>query len=104
MWLSNKPHGEGIFKYKNGDVYRGEVEFGMKHGHGELLYRNGDCYTGSFVGDKREGSDGKLRVLPVRLLESVKILYYTFSFHALAVTDQYKIWCWLHIQRLLQRR
>jgi hypothetical protein len=64
MWVNEVPRGEGVFCYKDGSEYRGEVLDGRRHGWGVLKLRGGDCYTGPFVNDKREG-EGTLVVLPV---------------------------------------
>ena len=46
-------------KYKNGDVYSGDVKGLFKpvrHGHGTLTCANGDVYTGNWQEDKRHGN------------------------------------------------
>ena len=35
-------------KYKNGDVYVGEIVKGMPEGKGTMTYANGDVYTGNW--------------------------------------------------------
>ena len=35
-WLASKPHGKGIYYYRNLDRYEGEWVDGQKHGRGEI--------------------------------------------------------------------
>ena len=45
--------GVGIFKWKNGDVYKGQVKFGKMHGNGIYRFKNGKEYKGMFNMGKR---------------------------------------------------
>jgi hypothetical protein len=47
---------QGTLNYVNGDIYVGEVNFGMKHGQGKLMYANGNMYEGEFKDDQKFGS------------------------------------------------
>lgn len=40
QWENGKKHGEGIYTYKNKDVYSGWWAFGKKHGNGTYVYAN----------------------------------------------------------------
>lgn len=46
--LQGKPHGFGVFKYKNGDIYNGECNMGKLEGFGEYKLLNGDKISGYF--------------------------------------------------------
>ena len=65
MWRHEAPDGVGVFTYRGGDVYRGDVSGGRRHGRGELRYASGDCYTGLFQHDLREGEGGVLVTVSV---------------------------------------
>ena len=45
--------GVGKFKWKNGDVYKGQVKFGKMHGNGIYKFKNGKEYKGIFNMGKR---------------------------------------------------
>ena len=45
--------GVGMFKWKNGDVYKGQVKFGKMHGNGIYRFKNGKEYKGMFNMGKR---------------------------------------------------
>lgn len=49
---------KGKIVYSNGDIYEGELIFGMKHGYGKLIEFDGIIYSGEFMFDKKEG-EGK---------------------------------------------
>ena len=42
-------------KYKNGDVYNGDVCSGIKHGKGRMVYANGYVYEGGWIDNQRQG-------------------------------------------------
>lgn len=46
------PHGCGKAEYKNGDVYKGYWNRGLRSGQGVLIYENGTEWTGEFKDDK----------------------------------------------------
>lgn len=46
---------KGKITYPNGDIYEGEILFGMKHGFGKLIETIGLNYIGDFMFDKKEG-------------------------------------------------
>ena len=50
-----KPHGKGVFRTANGDVYEGEFLDGEKSGVGVLTYSDGSRYSGDFKKDRRHG-------------------------------------------------
>ena len=43
------------YRFKNGDVYEGDVKDGRPHGNGIFQYKNGDVFTGAFKTGKKEG-------------------------------------------------
>ncbi len=42
------PHGHGIYKWVNGDVYEGEWKHGQRHGHGVCSFSSGNKYDGQW--------------------------------------------------------
>jgi hypothetical protein len=55
-WLNDRPHGQGIYKWKNGSEYVGEFSDGKPNGKGTLRYANGQLYIGSFSNNKYHGN------------------------------------------------
>lgn len=50
--FEDKPHGSGVIRYDNGDVYIGTFKSGQRHGKGELTFKNGrGFYKGHFEKD-----------------------------------------------------
>jgi len=50
------PHGSGVIRYDNGDVYIGSFKSGQRHGKGELTFKNGrGFYKGQFENDYISG-------------------------------------------------
>jgi len=52
-------HGEGFYKWANGDTYRGEMKAGVMGGHGIMKDEKG-VYIGQYEGGKRHGSGVQL--------------------------------------------
>ena len=50
------PHGQGSYKFKNGDEYKGEFKNGLFDGNGEHTFKKGEKYSGEFKKGKREGN------------------------------------------------
>jgi len=48
-------HGTGTLTYKNGSVYEGQWERGMKWGQGKMTYASGNYYDGQWANNKRNG-------------------------------------------------
>ncbi len=48
------------YKFINGDIYIGEMEFGQPSGNGKMKYANGDLYTGEWKNGRQNGV-GKYR-------------------------------------------
>lgn len=46
--LNGIRHGQGTYKYNNGDIYTGEWKNGKKEGFGKLSYSHGNSYEGHF--------------------------------------------------------
>jgi len=63
---NGEPHGRGLLKVENGDVYEGEFKGGRRHGQGVYTWSSGDLYTGPWSRNRRHGhgvfvwSDGRL--------------------------------------------
>ena len=49
------PHGSGVCKYKDGQIYRGEWKIGNRDGKGKLTWSNGDIYNGQWKNDSPDG-------------------------------------------------
>ena len=49
------PHGQGVAKYTNGDLFEGIYNMGSKEGQGLYKFANGASYEGGYVGNVREG-------------------------------------------------
>ena len=47
-------HGNGIYTFKNGNMYVGELKMGVFEGKGKLIYKNGDFYEGNWLDDNKE--------------------------------------------------
>ena len=51
--------GKGIYKFRNGNIYDGEMRHGKMHGQGVMKYAHGhaayDIYEGEFADDQRNG-------------------------------------------------
>ena len=47
--------GEGTVKFKNGNLYKGDVWKGLLHGQGRMVFRDGAIYEGSFQYNQLEG-------------------------------------------------
>ena len=45
------PHGEGVMKYRNGDVYTGNFVHSVRSGHGVAVFANGERFDGFWEGD-----------------------------------------------------
>ena len=45
----NKPFGYGELRWKNGNIYKGEMSGGEYNGYGKYTYANGSVYEGYFV-------------------------------------------------------
>jgi hypothetical protein len=55
QFLNGKKHGQGVMKFKNGDLFEGEWTNDDMHGIGKYTWNTGDYYIGSFVHDRQEG-------------------------------------------------
>ena len=49
------PHGLGVCKYKDGQIYKGKWKKGKREGIGKLTWTNGDIYIGQWKKDKPNG-------------------------------------------------
>ena len=48
-------HGDGAYKWTNGDHYEGDFVENQREGHGRFDARNGDVYVGEFKGNEMAG-------------------------------------------------
>ena len=53
--LKGAPHGKGIMRYTNGDVYDGEWVNNSRSGKGKYTWANGKTYVGDFLKGQRTG-------------------------------------------------
>lgn len=49
------PNGKGVYRWKNGAVYEGDYDHGMRQGLGSYRYRNGTVYRGSWKNGVKSG-------------------------------------------------
>lgn len=54
-YVNGKPHGYGVMRWPNGDVYSGYWKEGIRNGIGIYEFKSGSVYTGSFVDGKLTG-------------------------------------------------
>ncbi len=47
--------GEGVYMWKNGDLYKGSFSEDQIQGQGSYTYKSGDRFVGSFEAWKRKG-------------------------------------------------
>ena len=52
---NSKFDGEGVYKWKSGQVYSGSWKDNKRNGEGNLTLANGDNYVGNFIDDKKDG-------------------------------------------------
>ncbi len=55
----NRFHGQGTYKYTNGNVYEGEWVDGRKSGQGTQTWANGEKYTGAWSNNREHGQGTK---------------------------------------------
>ena len=48
-------NGYGVYKYTNGQIYKGEFKNYLWHGKGHIFYPNKDIYIGDFINDNKHG-------------------------------------------------
>ncbi len=58
-WHDDLPHGVGVYRYSNNDLYEGSMVRGKREGYGKMVFSNGDKYIGHFSNDFMHG-DGTL--------------------------------------------
>jgi len=49
------PHGKGIMRFDNGNVFDGDWVHGVINGQGKMTYANGDIYIGEWANNMRNG-------------------------------------------------
>jgi len=54
-WKDNLRHGQGTYKWTNGDVYKGIWENDKRHGLGEYKWHDGSVYKGNYSHGIRSG-------------------------------------------------
>jgi hypothetical protein len=47
-WIDDEMNGEGVMRYKNGNVYTGALKKNVKHGRGKMTWASGDSYEGEW--------------------------------------------------------
>jgi hypothetical protein len=57
LCVDGRPHGRGVCKYRNKDVYSGFFEFGMRQGEGVIIFSEGSSWEGMFHSDRPLGLD-----------------------------------------------
>ncbi len=55
QFKNNKPYGEGLFIYEDGQSYKGFFKDGELHGKGLMTYPDGRYYKGEYKNNKRNG-------------------------------------------------
>ena len=48
-------HGEGVFTWDSGNVYKGSYQYDKKNGYGEMQWTDGSCYKGQWKDGNQEG-------------------------------------------------
>lgn len=59
FWNEDKPHGLGIYRWKNGGRYEGNFVKGKMQGKGKRIFASGAVYIGDFDNSKKHGT-GKI--------------------------------------------
>ena len=54
-WKNSLRHGEGSYKWTNGDVYSGNWENDKRHGQGQYIWSDGSKYKGNYSHGIRSG-------------------------------------------------
>jgi len=54
-WKNGLRHGEGSYKWTNGDVYSGNWEDDKRHGQGQYIWNDGSKYMGNYSHGIRSG-------------------------------------------------
>ena len=62
-FVEGEAQGEGVYRWKNGDLYAGSWQKGKKAGMGRYSWPNGDYWEGEFADDKKTES-GRLSFTP----------------------------------------
>lgn len=52
-----KPHGHGVYRFADGDIYEGSWHNGKRHGHGKQWFADGNSYIGEWKDDQRIGKE-----------------------------------------------
>ncbi len=48
-------HGQGVYTWKDGRMYKGQYNMDKKHGYGEYRWADGRVYTGEWAHGKQHG-------------------------------------------------
>ena len=54
-WENGLRHGEGSYKWTNGDVYSGDWKDDKRHGQGQYIWKDGSKYMGNYSHGVRSG-------------------------------------------------
>jgi hypothetical protein len=60
------PHGKGVMKYPNGDVYEGDWVIGEMDGYGVMNYANGSKFEGNWCQHQKDGLGYETNTMGVR--------------------------------------
>eukprot|EP01032_Pedospumella_encystans_P014664 gene14664-16821_t len=54
-WMDDMQHGEGTYRYREGDCYVGHFQYGKRDGYGVYTHADGGKYEGMWRNHEREG-------------------------------------------------
>lgn len=49
-----RPHGHGVYRFADGDIYEGKWVDGQRHGFGRQWYASGESYIGEWERDRHK--------------------------------------------------
>ena len=58
-------HGEGIYTWQDGRMYKGQYENDRKHGYGTYTWNDGKQYAGWWQNGKQQGREGNSLAIPI---------------------------------------
>jgi radial spoke head protein 1 len=48
-------NGHGVYHYKSGNIYEGNLKEGIRFGYGKMKFANGETYEGNWKNNKKDG-------------------------------------------------